>query len=206
MPATSIRDLVIHEDDMVVGTHGRGFWILDDITPLRQITPEVCRLGRAPVRAAARLPLPARHQHGYAAAARGTGRQEPARWRDLYYYLKSAAAGPVTIEILDSAGKTVRTYSSTDTAQPLPDTLNVPTFWIRPFQPVSTSAGMHRFVWDLHGPPPATPPEEPSIAAIPHDTPLSEGVWLPAGNYTVKLTVAGQSQSQPLVVKPDPRH
>ena len=78
---------------------------------------------------------------------------------------------------------------------------------MRPFQAVATSAGMHRFVWDLHGAPPSGGGrEEPPISAVFQDTPLAEGSWLPPGNYTVRLTVAGQAHTQTLVVKPDPRH
>ncbi len=64
---------------------------------------------------------------------------------------------------------------------------------------------MHRFIWDLHGSPAGGGRGEPSIAAIYMDTPVSEGPWLPAGSYSVKLTVNGQTYKQPLIVKPDPR-
>ncbi len=207
MPHTSIRDLVVKDDDLVVGTHGRGFWILDDISPLRQMTAEIAAAGahlfapretiRWPRDTNTDTPLPPEESAG----------KNPPDGAILYYYLKNAAAGPVTLQIFDSAGNAVRTFSSTDKAPAIPANLNLPTYWLRPFQPVATGAGMHRFVWDLHGPPPAAGGrEEPSIAAIYRDTPLTEGEWLPAGNYTVKLTVAGQTQTQALVVKPDPRH
>jgi hypothetical protein len=124
----------------------------------------------------------------------------------LYYKLQSA--GPVTLEIDDSAGKLVRRFSSTDKAEPLDPQLDVAAYWLRPFQPLSADPGMHRFVWDLHGPPApgATRREdEPPISAIYHNTPLRQGEWMPPGRYTVKLTVAGQTYTQPLVVKADPR-
>jgi photosystem II stability/assembly factor-like uncharacterized protein len=207
MPHTSVRDLVVKDDDLVVGTHGRGFWILDDISPLRQISAEIAGASahlfapRATIRwprdTNTDTPLPPEEPAG----------KNPPDGAILYYYLKNAAAGPVTIQIFDSAGSAVRTFSSTDKAPPVPANLNLPTYWLRPFQAVATTAGMHRFVWDLHGPPPAGGGrEEPSIAAVYRDTPAAEGEWLPAGNYTVKLTVAGQTQTQTLVVKPDPRH
>jgi photosystem II stability/assembly factor-like uncharacterized protein len=207
MPHTSIRDLVVKDDDLVVGTHGRGFWILDDISPLRQMNAEIAAASAHlfPPRATIRwprdtntdTPLPPEESAG----------KNPPDGAILYYYLKTAAAGPVTLQIFDSAGNAVRTVSSTDKAPPIPASLNLPTYWLRPFQPLATTAGMHRFVWDLHGHPPAGGGrEEPSIAAIYRDTPLAEGEWLPAGNYTVKLTVAGQTQTQTLLVKPDPRH
>ncbi|SPE38654.1 conserved hypothetical protein [Candidatus Sulfopaludibacter sp. SbA3] len=206
MPHTSVRDLVVKDEDLVAGTHGRGFWILDDISPLRQMSAEIAASSahlfpprptiRWPRDTNTDTPLPPEESAG----------KNPPDGAILYYYLKGAATGAVTIEILDSAGKSVRTFSSTDKAPAIPASLNVPTYWIRPFQPIATDAGMHRFIWDLHGPPPTGGREEPPISAVYQDTPLAEGPWLPAGNYTVKLTVAGQTQTQPLVVNPDPRH
>ena len=204
MPRTSVRDIVVKDEDLVAGTHGRGFWILDDLSPLRQLTPAISTSSahlfqprptiRWPRDTNTDTPLPPEESAG----------KNPPDGAILYYYLKSASA--VKLEILDSAGKVVRTFSSTDKPTPIPATLNVPEYWIRPFQPLSGEPGMHRFVWDLHGPPPAPGPrDEPTIAAVAHDTPLTEGAWLPAGNYTVRLTTAAGTQSQPLVVKPDPR-
>ncbi|MGA2267756.1 MAG: glycoside hydrolase [Bryobacteraceae bacterium] len=212
MPATSIRDLVIHDEDLVVGTHGRGFWILDDMSPLRQMTAEIAAANAhlfAP-RPAYRLPrdtntdtpLPPEEPAG----------KNPPDGAILYYYLKSAASGPTTLEILDSSNALVRRFSSADKPEPLSTTLNVPTYWIRPFQPLSTEAGMHRFIWDLHAAPgtgggvPSGPGRGgPPISAIYQDTPLAQGEWMPPGSYTVKLTVDGGSYTQSLAVRPDPR-
>ena len=206
MPATSIRDLVIHEEDLVAGTHGRGFWILDDMSPLRQMSPAVAtgaahlfaprvtyRLSRD---ANTDTPLPPEEPAG----------KNPPDGAILYYYLKSA--GPVTLEVSDSAGNVVRRFASADRPDPVDPQLDVPGYWLRPFQPLSGEAGMHRFVWDLHGPPArgaGRRPDELPISAIYHDTPVSEGEWMPPGRYTVKLTAGGQSYTQPLEVKPDPR-
>jgi hypothetical protein len=210
MPATSIRDLVVHEGDVVVGTHGRGFWILDDISPLRQMTPEIASAGAhlfAP-RAAYRFarntntdtPLPPEEPAG----------KNPPDGAILYYYLGASAKSPVTLEILDSTGRVVRKFSSDDKSEPPNPALNVPTYWIRPFQPLTTSAGMHRFVWDLHaaagqGGGRRGGGGEYPISAIYMDTPGAQGEWMLPGTYTVKLTVEGKSYSQPLVVLPDPR-
>ncbi len=206
MPATSIRDLVIHENDLVAGTHGRGFWVLDDIAPLRQVTPQVAAAAahlfapspvyRFPRDTNTDTPLPPEEPAG----------QNPPDGAILYYYLKSAAAGPVTLEISDAAGKLVRRFSSADAA-PAPDTaMNVPAYWVRPFQPLLATAGMHRYVWDLHAAAAGRGGRGGcSIAAIYMDTPCSEGAWMPPGTYTVKLTANGQSYTQSLLVKPDPR-
>ena len=208
MPATSIRDLVIHDGDVVVGTHGRGFWILDDISPLRQLTAETASAGahlfeprvtyRLPRNTNTDTPLPPEEPAG----------KNPPDGAILYYHLNAAAAAPVTLEILDSAGHVVRRFSSGDKPEPPDPALNVPTYWIRPFQPLSAAAGMHRFVWDLHaahqGGGGRRGGEYP-ISAIYRDTPGPQGEWAPPGTYMVKLTVDGRSYTQQLVVKPDPR-
>jgi len=206
MPATSIRDLVIHEDDVVAGTHGRGFWILDDISPLRQLTPDIAAAGahlfaprvtyRLPRDTNTDTPLPPEEPAG----------KNPPDGAILYYYLSQSASGPMTLEVLDSGNQLVRRFSSTDQSPPIPQ-LNIPTYWIRSFQPLSTAAGMHRFVWDLHGTATGGGGRGGGypISAIYHDTPGGQGPWMPPGMYTVKLTVNGRSYAQPLVVKPDPR-
>jgi len=81
--------------------------------------------------------------------------------------------------------------------------LNVPVEWLRTFEPPASTVGMHRFVWDLHGPPRKS--GEPPISAILHDTPINQGTWMPPGEYTVRLTAGGQSYVQRLVVRADPR-
>jgi hypothetical protein len=205
MPATSIRDLVVHGDDLVVGTHGRSFWILDDVTPLRQINAEIAAADAhlfAP-QVAYRVrwntnpdtPLPPEEPAG----------KNPPDGAILNYYLK-AAADLVTLEILDDKGKLVRRFSSADRPEPVAEKeLAVPTYWIRPPQTLSAEAGSHRFVWDLHFTPPPGRPSYP-ISAIYHDTASEpKGPWVLTGQYRVRLTVGGKTQEQPLTVKMDPR-
>ena len=127
----------------------------------------------------------------------------------LDYYLAANAEGPVTLEVLDSSGALVRRYSSTDKALPMEKLAAehpIPMYWVRPTQILSTEAGMHRFVWDVHYPAPDALEREFPISAILRDTPLLPlGAWALPGSYTVKLTVGGQSYTQPLAVKMDPR-
>ena len=208
MPATSIRDLVVHDDDLVIGTHGRSFWILDDISPLRQLSTAITSADahlfaprptiRYPRDTNTDTPLPPEEPAG----------KNPPDGAILYYYLKSAPKAPMTLEILDAAGKVIRTYSSADKPEPPDANLNVPAYWLRPFQPLRADPGMHRFIWDLTVP--ATGRgrgrgNEPPISAIYGDTPAGESAKQPAGNYTVKLTVDGQAYTQMLSIKPDPR-
>jgi photosystem II stability/assembly factor-like uncharacterized protein len=210
LPATSMRDLVIHNDDIVVGTHGRSFWILDDITPLRQINQEVTAAAvllfkpgiayRVRRNVNTDTPLPPEEPAG----------KNPPDGAIIDYTLQSAAAGPVKLQILDGNGKIIRAFSSTDkpeaTMQELGKELNVPLYWIRPPQILSDAAGQHRFVWDLRTPPPASLRHEYPISAIVHDTPrLPGGPAVMPGVYTVKLDVGGQTYTQPLEIKMDPR-
>jgi len=207
LPATSIRDLVVHQDDIVVGTHGRSFWILDNITPLRQIDAKLAAsdayLFAPPLTYRVRrnnntdTPLPPEEPAG----------QNPPDGAMIDYVLKSDATGPVAIEISDEAGKPVRHFSSTDKPEPVNEKeLNIPTYWIRPVRILSTQAGMHRFVWDLHYPPPDSLEHEYPISAIYHDTPRTPlGPAILPGKYTVKLTVNGTSYTQPLIIKMDSR-
>ncbi|HYL99888.1 MAG TPA: hypothetical protein VEZ90_13110, partial [Blastocatellia bacterium] len=122
-------------------------------------------------------------------------------------YLKTAASDAVTLEIQDKSGKTVRLYSSKDKPEQIdPKRLSVPTYWIKPQVILSGAAGMHRFVWDLHYPRPDSVPPSFPISAIYHNTPPEPmGPEVMPGEYTVKLTVDGQTYTQPLIVKMDPR-
>jgi hypothetical protein len=124
----------------------------------------------------------------------------------VYYHLKSAATGPVTLEVFDAAKKLVRRYSSADQPEPIDPALDVPTYWVRPPAILSASAGMHRFVWDMHYPPPDALTHEYPISAVVRDTPRYPlGAAAPPGQYSLKLSVDGKSYTQPLTVKMDPR-
>jgi photosystem II stability/assembly factor-like uncharacterized protein len=209
LPHTSMRDLTIHSDDLIVGTHGRSFWILDDITPLRQLSAEIAK---APVtlfapQEAIRFrwnrntdtPLP----------PEVPAAKNPPDGAIVDYYLASASAKPVTLEILDSDNHLVRRYSSTDKPEPLDKIAAsnpIPMYWVRPTQILSGEAGMHRFVWDMHYAPPEALGHEFPISAVVHDTPqLPLGAWALPGRYGAKLTVDGKSYTQPLMVRMDPR-
>ena len=206
MPATSVRDLVIKDDDLVIGTHGRSIWILDNITPLRQRA----EAGRAtgaflftPARATrvrwnvfSDTPLPPEEPTG----------QNPPDGAILDYHLPREAK-TVTLELLGEGGEIIRRYSSSDEPERIdPNSLPYPTYWIRPHQPLGTSAGHHRFVWDLRYAPPRGADRTHSIAAIYRNTPSGPmGPMVHPASYSVRLTVDGVAQQRPLEVRLDPR-
>jgi photosystem II stability/assembly factor-like uncharacterized protein len=206
MPATSIRDLVIKDDDLVVGTHGRGFWILDDISPLRQIdaatAPHAASLF-APGNAVrfrwnrwTDTPLPPDEPAG----------QNPPDGAILYYWLGAAPTGPVTLEILDEDGRSVRVFSSDDEPEPMLEGQQVPPRWVRPPERLSAEPGMHRFVWDLRHERPMGMRRGYPISAIDGYTPAEpRGPIVRPGDYVVRLRVDGTVASQPLHVEMDPR-
>ncbi|MEO6538071.1 MAG: hypothetical protein ABIT07_06185, partial [Ferruginibacter sp.] len=203
MPATSIRDLVIKDDDLVIGTHGRSFWILDDITPLRQLTKQVMtnpNIFYKPQRAIRvrwntypDTPLPQEEPAG----------QNPPDGAVINYYL-AQKANNISIEIRNETGKIVRRYSDTDTLYKI-GKVNIPLYWVRPQQVLSADAGAHRFLWDMHYTPQNVPPSYPISAVYENTAPGFTAPWVMPGIYNVKITVDGKSYSQPLVVKMDPR-
>jgi hypothetical protein len=212
MAPSSVRDLIIKDDDLVAATHGRGFWILDDVTPLRQIDAAAAAADAVLFRpqAATRVrfdmntdtPLPPDEPGG----------ENPPDGAIIDYLLKADAAGPVRLEIVDGTGRTIRSYSSKDKAAlPTPETAPVPLYWYRKPLVLLATAGMHRFLWDLR----YQPLESAAggrgrgglpISATPFNTvPVPNSIWAPPGLYTVKLTAGGKTYKQPLSLRMDPR-
>lgn len=204
MPAVSIRDLVLKDDDIAVATHGRGFWILDDREPLLEMTGAIARedvhLFRPAVGLRVRFdvntdtPLPPDEP----------AMPNPEEGAAFDYLL--GRPGQVTLQILDAAGALVRSFSSDERQEPIRDQGNIPRWWIRPARVPSAQAGLHRFFWDLHYPPPrSTEPSYP-MSAIPAETPREpRGPWALPGNYRVRLIAHGETVEQRFVLRMDPR-
>ena len=196
LPVTSVRDIDVHGADLVIATHGRGFWIMDDITALRQmgaVRPGAVTLfDPAPairIRPATFTGTPFPKDEPMAA--------NPPDGAIIDYVLPHGIHGPVVLRILDAKGGLVRRYSSAEQVPPPdPAKLQFAPEWLAPPRVPSAAPGMQRFVWDLHYARPAAPdakgPEQP-------------GVWAPPGRYTVELTVDGRSYREPLRVESDPR-
>jgi photosystem II stability/assembly factor-like uncharacterized protein len=207
LPHTAMRDLWIHDDDLIVATHGRSFWILDDIAPLREVS---ARLDKAHLF----TPAPAYRVQRDTNTDTPLPPDEPAAANPpdgaiLDYYLPSATSGPITLEILDAKGQLVRRYSSDDKPDDTDEELQkqiIPLYWLRKPQQLSTAAGMHRWVWGLRYAPPTSTQHDYPISAIPHDTPrYPRGPSVLPGRYTVRLTVDGKTSTALLTVKMDPR-
>ncbi len=205
LPATSVRDLVVHGDDLVIGTHGRGFYILDDVAPLRQAQslaatrPELLapiRAWRVPRDTWTDTPLPPDEPFS----------ANPPSGALLDYVLPQAVSR-VTLTVADARGDVVRRLASDEPLQAVDAAaLEVPAWWIATPTRPDPSAGAHRFVWDLRAAKPRTFESGPPIAAIPHDTPLEpEGALVPPGTYTVVLDAGSTRQTRTLVVSEDPR-
>jgi len=208
LPPCSMRDLAFHGDDLIVATHGRGFWVLDDISALRQATPEVSSASAHLFKPANAVIVPPSTDDGTPTQKDEPTAENPPVGAIVDYYLKSAAGGPVTIEILNAGGATIRRYSSADPAPaPDPNTLVVNAVWQRAQEPPSTAAGMHRFVWDFRPDPPAGGGRGRGGRGGGGGGGGGRGGPPPVspGGYTVKLTVGGRSYMQPLTVTPDPR-
>jgi hypothetical protein len=207
LPQTSMRDLVIHDNDVVLATHGRSLWILDDISPLRQVSQAAAAQSAYLYEPAAAYQVPRDTNTDTPLPPETPAGQNPPSGAIIDYYLETSATGAVTLAIYDAAGKPVIQFASTDTPESVkPLELDVPTYWVRPAKLLSAQAGMHRFVWNLHYASPGGP-QRPPISAVPHDTPLRLfGPAVLPGQYTVKLTVEGQTYIQPLTVRLDPRN
>ncbi len=195
LPVTSVRDLEVHDADLVIATHGRGFWILDDVEPLRQA---------GEVAAAAWLYRPAPAVRLRVASFTGTPLQKdeptaanPPDGAYVDYVLREPARRPVTLEIFDAAGQLVRRYSSADLPKPVaPAELRVAPQWSAPRVTLTAEPGMHRFVWPLRW----AAPKETS-----HGDSWADGLWAAPGRYRLVLTVDGSRLEQSLEVLADPR-
>lgn len=206
LPPSSMRDLVVKDDDLVVGTHGRSIWILDNVTPLRQAADAATATGaylfepqlatRVRWNMFSDTPLPPEEPTG----------ENPPDGAAIDYLLR-ADAKSVTLEILGPGGAVVRRYTNHDLSM-APDTTGLPhpTYWIRPEQQLSARAGMHRFHWDLRHEPPRGARRSYQIAAVLRNTESSpNGPWVLPGTYTVRLTVDGVASERKIAVRMDPR-
>ena len=197
LPRTSVRDIDVHGDDMVIATHGRSFWILDDVASLRQTDAD-------PSHDTTRLFEPSVTIRVRGAGFTGTPlpKDEPTTVNPPFgaridYMLATSPKQPVQLAILDANGQLVRRYSSADA--PLkhdPAKAGIAPEWFVPPSMLATTPGLHRFIWPLR---------YPALPALAEGNAYADGAWAPPGHYTVELTVDGQIHKETLTVVPDPR-
>ncbi len=198
LPATSVRDIDVHGDDLVIATHGRAFWIMDDVSPLR----EAAEIAASPAEYALLKPSTAYRVRPQAFAGTPMPKDEPMAISAPFgayidYLLRIAPAQAVTLDIYNANDELVRHYSSLDEPPPVDlGKLTVAPEWAATPSTLSAARGAHRFVWPLRYPAPAILGDGRRPA---------EGVWAPPGTYKVVLTVDGARLVQPLTVLPDPR-
>jgi len=210
MPATSIRDLVIKDDDIVVGTHGRSFWILDNATPLRELALSNTQPFLFKPQTAWRVrwntytdtPLPREEPAG----------ENPPDGAMIDYYL-SDRVSDIKLEIFQSISdpgtsrsglRSIRSFSNKDTLYRTGN-LNIPEYWIRPQQLLSAEKGQHRFLWDMKYTPLNLPPSYPIGANYMNTAPDATSPWVIPGKYIARLTINGRSTDKEFEVKMDPR-
>jgi photosystem II stability/assembly factor-like uncharacterized protein len=212
LPAVPAHDLAVKDNDLVIATHGRSFWILDDISPLRELNHQIRSADAHLFKPAMAMRIRTNTNHDTPLPPEVPAGENPPPGVTLYYYLKSAAQGEVKLEVLDSAGHVVRAYSSNDQPWTPPSPPAFPNYWLRPAEPISAKPGMHRLIWDLHYTPPllASPLKQGvqysmSVAAGQNSAHEPEGPYALPGNYQVRLTVNGKSYTQPFKLEMDPR-
>jgi photosystem II stability/assembly factor-like uncharacterized protein len=228
MPVTSVRDILVHGDDLDIATHGRGFWVMDQMTVLRQLATAGSQIIAAPAylfKPGTSLAVAASDQNGTPLPHEEPQELNPPSGVLVYYWLKSGSASPLKLELLDSKG-VVRACAASDTPVKPVDTeaINVQAIWEEPAPPPSAASGMHRIALNVAAsqfggfgrPAPPPPPRDacsPAAGSEPAPAPARVAgvprrrgpVSLVPGNYTVRLTVDGQTYTQPAVIAPDPR-
>jgi photosystem II stability/assembly factor-like uncharacterized protein len=193
LPATSVRDITVHANDLVIATHGRGFYVMDDIVPLRSLAVAPTNATRLfPLATAVRVNEPA--FTGTPLPKDEPMAANPPLGAYFDYNLAAAPKTPVVIRVFDASGALVNSFSSTDPVKPIDlAKLTYAPEWVVSPKPPAATAGQHRFVWNLHYAPPQGMKDDIS------------GAWAPPGSYTVELDVDGKQLRQPFAVTADPR-
>ena len=207
LPTAWVGDLSVHGGDLVAATQGRALWVLDDVSPLRQMAAVTAGAPAHLFAPATAIRVRANENRDTPLPPETPIARNPPAGAVLDYLLESAVTGAVTLEILDARGETVRSFSSADPPEKLDAHRYFTERWVNPPALPSTAAGHHRFVWDLRYARPKAGSYEYTIAAVDgENTPIEpRGPLVVPGRYTVRLTAGGHRYEQPLVVAPDPR-
>jgi photosystem II stability/assembly factor-like uncharacterized protein len=206
-PTTCVRDLVVHNGDLIAGTQGRGIWILDDVEPLREMTQKISGEEVHLFKPAQAWRIRSDENQDTPWPPSTPLGQNPPPGAIIDYYLKDNLNSPVTLSIYDSNGNLIKQFSSSETEKELPAHRYFQKEWVGKNEQLSNTSGMHRFIWNLRYPRPSALQYHYSIAAVWTDgTPVVPvGPLVMPGLYKVVLNVNGKKYSQPLVLKLDPR-
>ena len=209
LPRTSVRDIIVHDGDLIVATHGRGFWILDDVQPLRYLASLLH--GGVQGRGVRLMSLTTTYR-----VRRSTNTDTPLPPEEpmgenppdgaIIDYVLPQAVQHLTIAFYDARGRLVRRFSNLDNEPaPIPN-LDKPHYWEAPFERPPATEGAHRFVWDLREEPPLATAQDLPISAVPHRTPrVPQGPLVAPGQYGIKITADDSSEQQSWTVRVDPR-
>ena len=192
LPAVSVRDIAVHGDDVVIATHGRGFWILDNATVLQQIDERTAASDAVLFKPATAVRFNPDSFFGTPLPPEEPQAKNPPDGAVIDFYLKSAPGGEVRLDVLDAKGEVVRSFSTAAQSGAMRRPQPIADYWLTAPARLSARAGMNRFEWDLR----YAPPEQEGSTKGPQALP---------GTYTVRLTVAGRTLSQPLKIVKDPR-
>lgn len=193
MPVVSVRDISVRDGDLAIATHGRGFWILDDIVPLRELAASSTGSARL-FRPRDAVRLRPGNDEAEASPPEVPVGENPSPGAYLDYAIPADARGPLELAVVDARGRVVRRWRSDDRVEPAdPQKVDYPAYWLVTPQPPSAQPGFHRFVWDLQA------------ARGLGRRRRAGGPYVPPGRYTVRMTLDGHTYSKPLVVVADPR-
>lgn len=207
LPRTGVNDLLVHGNDLIAATQGRSIWILDDVSPLRQIDPASSSAGPILIKPAPAIRMAKNENRDTPLPPEIPTTPNPPAGALIDYYFSKPPSGVVSLEILNDKGEVVRNFKSDEK----PERPNAERYfaerWLLPLPILSVSAGHHRFLWDLRYPRPSVKEYEYSIAAVPgQDTAaLPQGIMVAPGHYTIRLTADGKVLNQTLEVQQDPR-
>jgi photosystem II stability/assembly factor-like uncharacterized protein len=207
LPVASIRDIALHGDDLIVATHGRSFWILDDIEPLREWAEHVEMRDAYLYHPAHALRIRNSENHDSPLPIETPMGENPPAGAIIDYNLKAAVAGELVVEIHDKDSHLVRRISSADKPLATIEPPEFPNYWLHQPQRLSNAPGFHRFVWDLrYTQPPALRYDYSSAAPSSSGTlRVPQGPLVLPGEYEVRLITAGDTLAQKLIVEQDPR-
>jgi photosystem II stability/assembly factor-like uncharacterized protein len=207
LPTAWARDLLVHGDDLIAATQGRAIWVLGDLALLRQLQPTSASEPFHLFVPALAVRVRFNNNHDTPLTPETPVGQNPPEGAVFDYWLSTASSGPVTLDIRDGSGAVIQHFSSADA----PEQLNAERYfqagWVKPEPALATSAGAHRWVWNMRRPRPKSVEYSYSIAAVwGLDTPIDpRGQLVEPGRYTAVLTVDGKSQSVPIDIVADPR-